>query len=1563
MAVKSLISDSIVESVKHAIRSSSSFSDSTVSSLQILLNGRASADGSANDRRKVLKSSSKAIPTRLNASRSTRARTAAKATVCQSQTEKQDDMRLSLQERIVLATEVFNAASKALSDVLQHATSSKTPLRPASPNRIVRSPPKTKVPNISSSATVESDSNILAIAECARLSLSCLRALKDDQKCSVTEYPNIQLEQGACILAGKFITLGQNDLAYKELRGLKRRIQHFLEDRDFKRNGDIHQAKMKSAQHEGAVKETMADLTQFTHLDNAESLLGLLVSFQANALRLIASEKRASIVEKIRDVLALSNSSSPANIISMALKAGHLSKDKAALQLLSLSNTIHALSPVVERSTKQAGSAPRSHISPITSLTLQLLSLEIRSMSWTLSSHICEPTKELSGPIVRYLACFMRNCHRIDRTEFVAIYKSVLGLKIFAEKGEQKLALQAPESWEITTLLGKIAQDADCIHEALMLFEDALKTCLDVPLAVSVIRCRIASLHLQSAKLSKGPDYPLVKSLLEASGALKTSLKGSSDDLEELLVEAAKLKKAAMAFFSNSLSETGENISISDEVRASIIEYLHGFVRFLRRYLGRYPTGDNDANGEIFQQLVCKTKNIVLAAINSVVAVGKVSVVSQTFVWEETLHLLVDCKRLLALLSCADGENTGSLLPENWRMSMVKLSNIFWSRYLKEKEADKEPAELLPLLEQSTSLLRDCPLAERTAGFAALKLERLGHLYSEANMCAKAALALRQSIQEHIDSGILEQVTISLANRPPYRVCQDPQSKGYILNRVLSAHLKMVLRFKRHDQIFFDKPLGLDQRGTMLEWQLGLLVECRSHDSNKENFRSVLSFLLSELLGIYSWETYPVHRLRVILCALRFLLEYPNTMDSSTVESLKQEATTGLSKDALFQQSESSQFASHIRDSLSVVLAFHKGDMQSNELKRVVLSWLSVTQKCHDLESLESYIDDTENWIAQIKAASDYLEACGMSKLHISASEVLLSVMELQVVKDSSAIVFILSKLAIQYCRLGSCKKANSLLMRASQYIDGQSITSLSTVSYNLASVEYMIEIGRLEDAAGALLSARSIYETKLGSSEIYYDVGQPKLVWERILADAALLHSRLTFAQGSLGNALFLAKLSVRLSSRLWAKLEKVSQKRMDIVQTEKRQSDIDLTEGIALVDLPASSLPATYAEGAVFWPHVASHHASLLSLMRLSAHNGLFQDAIYYGKQALKLNKSLDASSIRLIACQSHLGFEWIRGGHISEGREILAAATELSTNLDTSIEIVFLKISLATLNKAEGQYDDELRILCDAEISIDDLTKPDLSVVTDPFVVAETGIEDKMADLKIQKSSSGAEVTSGRRNRKINRQPKNNQKDTKNGLQEEYVESLTLQGLRSDVLRLQSARYLTSQDFDKASCLLNNARGLSLSTTRQISFRIKEVEQMLADAVRNITTHAVYCVLSESTLSLPSIQQSRSVSENISHVSSSAPKYPSTSRRQKVTSREARSQTRVKDASISNTLARARGTLKESFRSSAAFGSTTETHTISCLMSRVAMLSHATSGQPEGGSLLSAQINGRC
>jgi hypothetical protein len=31
-------------------------------------------------------------------------------------------------------------------------------------------------------------------------------------------FPNMQLEQGLCVLAGKLISLGLNDLAYKELR-------------------------------------------------------------------------------------------------------------------------------------------------------------------------------------------------------------------------------------------------------------------------------------------------------------------------------------------------------------------------------------------------------------------------------------------------------------------------------------------------------------------------------------------------------------------------------------------------------------------------------------------------------------------------------------------------------------------------------------------------------------------------------------------------------------------------------------------------------------------------------------------------------------------------------------------------------------------------------------------------------------------------------------------------------------------------------------------------------------------------------------------------------------------------------------------------------------------------------------------------------------------------------------------------------------------------------------------------------------------------------------------------
>lgn len=1567
MAVTTLVADSPAESVKQAIKSTSTCSNTTLLSLQGLLRG--SLKSSSPDiesyafKRDERSTNSRATTTSSRTIRgTTRSKTSAKATPLGLSADK-DCARLSCHEKLALATEVFNTTLKALSDA------SKT--EPASKRQPSQSPSKSKTSRRTHSTLVGSDNGVLATAECARLALSCLRVLKGESVSEGNGYPNIQLEQGACVLAGRFMSLGLNDLAYKELRGLKRRIQNYADGgRPTKDNQDDETG-----------KERMSDFLTFTNLTNAKSLYGLLVTFQSNALRLISSEKRASTIQKVCPSLQLSSPSSPAKIIMAASESGSLPKDKAALQLQLLSNTVLSLSSCSDSPNGGRSPSSKEYLKPMTILTLQLLSLEIRCLGWQLSGHVCDEGKEMLDPLARYLGNFAQRSKEIEKSEFVAIYKIILQLHSAVAATKRKssnLSKADPGSAiRITTTLGQLAQEANCYEEALKLYAEALTPLsLRQSLSLGTVRCKIASVYLQALKSGsrKFSEDSMSNALAEATSALGLSLKGSPGDLDELLVEAARLKKLLMSWFGDVVAKDNKGFEKNDTTTARVCEYLHGFIRFLRRYIGRQPSLESGSQEhEAFQKKASLSKNVALAAVDSALAVGKLSVMSLRPRWEDFLPISIDCHRILMTLQgTVDGDSKSEA--DNCGMGLVKMSNLFWSRYLKEKELGKVYSDLLPLLKQSTGLLSSCTSSQRSAGFAPLKFERLAHLYLEGHMGTESEKAFRQSIREHIDTGVLVQLTSDAASNRPYRSHQDPKSDGFALGRVLSAFLKMKTRHKdwRPQDVFDDDFLEREQRGFILEWQMGILAESHTPSCLGEYFRFTFSTLVFGLLDLYSPERNPIRRSRVILRALRFALEHPNVLDLATVRRLVDEGAKSYDYGReLNGDSSMKGFVTHIRNSLRLTLGFQNGYLKPYELSEVVSSWTSMARQCRDWAALESCVDDTEYWVLQMKALVDYTEVHGLWKLQLSVLELVLRIVELQEPGDLSDAIIILSRLTLQYCRLGHCKKAGGLLVRADQYTKYRSISSLANISCKLAQVEYILETeGDVERAASTFSAARALYEkARKYEDSASYSV-QSKIAWERLVADAASIQSHLSCAQGSIAGALFFSKLSVRLNCRIWAKVEKLAQRKQEKSQQAGASFEVDsVTEGIAKLDVSNDSLSDSsnhYSQGAPFWPHISSHHTCLLNLASLSAHYGLFQDAIYYGEQALKLNKTLPAG-IRQVASQVQLGFHWILGGNLSEGQGLLEAAAETSKQLECSAELVSLQMSIAALHRAHGQYDNEYHALAVAEKLISEILTSE-EVDSNSLSPSISDLEGRMNELRIQGHSRPQQrATTGRRTRAMTSSSRSGSKSVSKATEHAGVSqsrSRSLLQRKGDVLLQQASCSRALRNFDKATDLMSDARGLAVSSGSRVSLQIGETEHFLADAVRCLATHQVYCVLPESTISIPSLQLTVE-NEAESHSSKHAPttKASTSQRRKAPVKSTTRSRVQKVTEDYPALLSKAGDCLNEVLTEATVLGSTIDSHRACQLMSRVSMLSHATaSGDTAKWTQSPANVNGK-
>ncbi|KAI9374495.1 peptidase family C50-domain-containing protein [Aspergillus egyptiacus] len=1529
MAVTTFASDSAVDSVKQTIRSTSTCSNATVLTLQTLFRSAPPPIEStttikrAGRGTKATTSSARATATARAKPTRTRTNTKTQTVPGTTLTIPGDDERLSSQEKLVLATEVFNLTLKALSDALKTTGSKEKREREASPvKRSTKARSKT-TRAAESALTQGADSGVAAVAECARLSLSCLRTLKMEQGSS-DGLPNLQLEQGACVLTGRLLALGLNDMAYKELRSLKRRIQTYLDGQGTKKTA----AKKDEVEDEPA-KERMSDLLSFSNISGARPLHGLLVSFQSNALRLVAAEKRPATVQKIVSSLQPADESSPASVILQAIESGALSKDKGAVQLQLLSSTVLSLAAGQQPS----GSPVKERLKPTTALTLQLLSLEIRCMSWKVSGHICDDAREMWDPLARYLGSFANATEGIEKAEFALLYRSIVRLQAAFAKTQNRTLATSKDNLpiaRIAIILGQLAQDAGCYEEALKILSEAVNPLASGQyLGLATVRCKIASLHLKISR--KSSPAVISQAISDATTSLSLPLKGSTQDLEEILIEAAKLKKLAMACLGELVKEQ-DSQSAGSETMRSVYEYLNGFMRFLRRYIGRRPAYDELSDQVTFQKRVNSAQNIVFAAVDSAVAIGKLSVMSQRPAWDEIVSTIIDCQRLLATIE-PFGESPAD---ETTGMALVKLSNLFWSRYLKEKEAGKGARELLPLLKQSANLLSTCSPSQRVTGFAPLKYERLAHTYVEGNITPEAEVAFCQSIKEHIATGALEKLTSSTDGLFAHQLAQDPTNNGFTLGRVLSAYLKVKLRNKRSDvrDIFDDGTITSAQRGHVLEWQMGILTEIHNIAYSDDAFRSVFSEVVCRVFEVYSADKHPIRRLRVVLCGLRFALDQPGSLDSSLFQRFLEEGTDGFANEDCGDDTDLANIATQLRNSVRLTLGLLQGRLDAEQLSHIVSTWSSMLQKCHDRSSLISCFGNVEYCLLQMKAVVDYTEIHGLWKFQLSTLELVLRATELQGSGTFSEAIIVLSRLVLQYCRLGYASKAHSLLNRADGYLSHHDVSCLARLSYDLARVGFFLETGDISNAASVLSAARMLYEKNQSMEDLNASSVLTKISWERLVADAAFMNSRLSFSQGSIKEALYFAKLSVRLNCRIWAKVEKLAQKKQEKALSGDSSELEIVVEGMAKLEVSRTS--STYSQGAPFWPHIGSHHNSLLNLANLSAHHGLFQDAIYYGEQALKINKSLNAN-VRLIASQAQLGSHWILGGHISEGQGLLTSAKELSKQLESSIELISVHMGLAALHRSQGDHRNEYRCLREAE---------KLMSCFEPEVVktAMPELEEKMDKLRIRPKSRPTRQTTAttttRRTRGATTSARSTPKSPASA--EVSVDSSTLLHVKSEVLRQQAACLRTQREFEKASALLSDARKLAVTRDSKISVHIGESEHLLADAIRHFATHAVYCVLPESTISVPSLEPS-------SRPASEASSSTSSTRRPRAATRGTRSKAQPTDE-FAVMLAKAGDCLNEIFHTATRLGSTLDSHSASRLMSRISMLSHATASQSQ-------------
>ncbi|KAK2872033.1 hypothetical protein FQN49_002609 [Arthroderma sp. PD_2] len=1565
-----LLLGSLTDSVKQGLQHPSKCSNTTVTTLRQLLMG---ATHEEIPKETKLTKRTTANKTSSKPARTVKVRAAARAPVPPEPANEASALILSKHEKLVLATEVFNIASKLLSEHIKRLSASRsTKSHGENGNQCARnnSPSKTPLQLTSPNPKIQQLDNVkevsdellktngkgraTIIAECAILSLETLRDLRLSE--DNFDPNNLHLSQGISILVGKLLVAGLHDLAIKGLWMLKSALQIAIEAERTGRTRGLDKKYL------AVKKASLESLLEFQSIPESGPLLQLLVSFQSYALKILTAEGSPSTSHKILQQLKLGNPSSPANAILAAHDMGIISDDKAAQQLQTHSQNVLTfsiiLSPAGEKQTSNRA------VNPTVPLLLQFLALEIRSIWWKISGHNCDQAKELWSPICRYLTTYARRCPNSQKHEFDSIQDAFRQLKArlnsngYIEKSsESKISSMAA----VAKTLGQIAYSAGCLEIAAELCEASATSLTNGrPVQRAICQCRRALLKVESLKTRSTPDTQALKAIAEAATDLTASMKGNQTELDELLMESALLKKAVMKHTSQTESLSKERLEglTATQIYDSALIYLTSFVRFLVRYLTPAVQAAQQEDSDALSQCLQKCGNIALAAVDSGIALGKLSSGGTLLAWSKVEPILPVCISLCQLLRKIDPLcESDSGTPMNASIRLLRISNLYWSTYMRYKDLGKEPGELLLPVEQAISVLKHSALTEQITGLISIKFERQAALYSEIGKAKKSSTAYISAIHAHLEAGVLESASQMASQKHPRHIWKDPRGSAYALGRVMACYIKDQLKHEsRSNPVIYDsEKLEPCHRATLLEQQATILMGTPGIATSPATTANLLS-LISTILSLFPLETYPIRRTRIIHQTLRFLLEHNPPVEKSFVESLLTNAAECLSSTVVLSGDEGLMLLrDDLQASLMMSMGFYSGTPSMEVLGNAIQTWVVILQDCESWEAVQTRIGDPIALVPQLRSLADYLEVRGLWKLRISALAATSQILALQERADSSTTVACYCSMGLQYSRLGYSDKAGHMLAKAKDISEEHSIAPHVLLSWHLSFAEYSLETGYHLKSIESISLAQPLFDSI--SKDLSKENFQTRATVERLAVEAATLLSKAFSAKGEPNEAAYHAKRAVKLSSRLWARLEKYIETKLEKYGRAKSTVNPDaLADGIAALDISAKDgkPSSSHFEGSIYWPHFSSHVAALLQLSRISDHNGFFQDAVYYGEQVLATCDAIGAHYLSTLV-KAELGDRFIRGGRTHKGAELLEKIHDGPQLSLDSIHSISLNLHMVTLHIHRGDMESAYHILSKSIQALVGLTSTNALDLLDPFLDPMKEIVKQTKDLSItsgQKPSAPA-ATRALRSRSVRKtrqtKPPSVRSKTPVPIEVESSPKHTLNAqLHSKLLRKQAMLLLSSQQFSEVVTLLNQADGILSTDSADSSHHLCKAHYMLGVAVQKLAGHSVYCVLPESTISLPSLQPASQVSKESSARSKSRTgRAPNATKRVKAASTPTTSAKFLSHAEgeFSETLSAARQVLADISSSISRRGSSKEGHEASYLRSRTSMLAFAT------------------
>ncbi|KAF2089265.1 hypothetical protein K490DRAFT_37691 [Saccharata proteae CBS 121410] len=1489
--------------------SSLACSNVTLASLQTLLGaGPKPSLNDTNSKENVRPNAPKPLPSGRGTATS---RTKTKAKPGASAQAKQDEKHeLPAQERVLLATEVVNTSLKALSAALKpqpkrHRVSSSlsnqathsrrssvasitTSSRPLM-SRAVSQITNTSVISVRSSSLRRSSSyssiklgpgpNVIAAAECARLGFAYLRS-SEAWNISGKKMPALQLETGMLALVGKLLAHGLDNLAVKELRVLKKRLGMYMQKSKVEKESESQTATGNKA---SAPEDTLAALLSFDDIDLQSPALQLVVNHQLYVLRVIANTKKPSVVEAANAYLQHSPSS-PLVILSELAKKPTI-KEKAARQLESFAQIMLSICPSIASSSDSLACSGKVSASPDTILQLQRLAFEFRVTWWKLSGHAADVNKELLEPFAKCLTAFSRRSQSPANTKYLVAAECVESVDALLGSLSEKI-----RAFETTTarsnmyrVLSTMAQFAGADEEALAWTKKLTSTAGDshgfgARSAASAVR--LAALKLDQRNSGKSDEH-IAGIIQTALDGLNGNLKGDSSDLDLLLSEVSGLRKAATKPFTSSgrASGTSEDTA-KHQLDALCFSALSACAHFLARYIGTGPMEGSDS-----KSLLRRGERLVLASriakgfVDSAVLCCKVTILAGRAEWESLDEFLQDCLFVLREVEItlkAQGRPTSDL-------PFVKLSGVYWLHYIQLRKSDVTDTQLLQPLRRSIDIIIDRDEKDQVSGLLLVKLEKLGEALESMRRYADSRDTFLRSLKIQISTNALKRFAEQAARTPLNQLITQECQVATLARTLRSLH-KLFLRAsaeKDCDRVYYDDgELEPQQRAALLEFQLML---CCASAAKTHHRRPALDLSVRDLVNIlfelYSSEEYPLRRQRLSIMVLRFAGDTEDVLSPEIIELATRSAV--LPGVSLGLDTGLAQYLTHLSASHTTCIALNDSPISIEKLKSALQSWQSVVDSLQSELSISAQIDNFETWITQLQMISDFFHVQGLHFLRVPALYLLIKAAESQQPTDFDTLVSTLSALGLQYLHLGYSGHAGLTLAKAQGIINSNNLSIETILQWHLSYAEYTLAIGNSERCLETLATAQDLAASSPAIADMSKSTASlsSRIRYNQLLADASYVHSLVSLDIGKANEALEYARRCVNVNKRIWASLENRNPLRASGASSEVNDSEIEgLAGGVSKISIASKSSPVIMSMtheslgGAAFWSFVPSLFRGLTQMSNVFAHEGMFQESIYFADQAAKVAAAVNSNAF-IVQNLSFTSRCYIQGSRSEKALEYLDKAQPLIKMLDGNVEKALYHQSRAELQSFLNEDGEALLEYDQAQAVISQLMEPSFAQSLEKLPILDGDLVEKMSEMKLTAATTKprarkAPVQTAAKTTKTRKAPakpaaktstrKTATSKTAPAVKSSSEEYPVLSNMRGDILRSKAGVLLQREKLTEAIALINEAEAMKLGLTSSVQHQSTRFRSLMLEAMKEMAGDFTFNTLPESTLSFPALSR---------------------------------------------------------------------------------------------------------